>query len=258
MDYRKPVVFGDNWSQSRYSVLPYFAVEKEIICGPAVERILDVGCAAGWNMSRFVQYGRRPIGLDVAPERVKHALRHGPALVGSGLQLPFADGALDLIYIQHVLHHIGDVGRALAEVRRCLRPGGTLFLIETVEDNPIIRLGRRYYPSWLGDEVNARFTFAGLQERLQEAGFQLKLAEQYSVLFWMWEILPDQLPAMERLTPLFVKLESVLVKRWRRRSAHCYLVAQRAGASDSQTLQQRLGRDAGGTSSNLAMEMTQA
>jgi SAM-dependent methyltransferase len=209
-------------------VLPYFAVEKAIISGPGVERILDVGCAAGWNMSRFVQYGRRSIGLDVAPERVKHALRHGPALVASGLQLPFADGALDLIYIQHVLHHIGDVSRALAEVRRCLRPGGTLFLIETVEDNPIIRLGRRYYPSWLGDEVNARFTYAGLQEQLQESGFQLKVAEQYSVLFWLWEIAPDQVPIMEKLTPLLVTIERALVKRWRRYSAHCYLVAQTA------------------------------
>ncbi len=244
MDYRKPVVFGDNWSESRYRVLPYFAVEKAIIMGPGVERILDVGCAAGWNMSRFVQYGRRPIGLDVAPERVKHALRHGPALVGSGLQLPFADGSLDLIYIQHVLHHIGDVGRALAEVRRCLRPGGTLFLVETVEDNPIIHLGRRLYPSWLGDEVNARFTFAGLQEQMSASGFRLQVAEQYSVLFWLWEIAPDQAPVMENFTPLFVRIERALVKRLRRYSAHCFLVAQTVEASDPGRHNDWIERDA--------------
>ena len=226
MDYRKPVVFGENWSPSRYQVLPYFAVEKAVMCQPGVERILDLGCAAGWNMSRFVQYGRKPMGLDVVPERVKWARQHGPVLVASGLQLPLADQSCDVIYIQHVLHHIGDVAQALREVRRCLRPRGTLFLVETVEDNPIIRWGRSLHPSWLGDAVNARFTFATLQALLQKEGFAVSQAGQYSVLFWLWEILPDHWPFMEKLTPLFVAVERLVVKIARRFSAHCFLVAQ--------------------------------
>ncbi|MCA9993700.1 MAG: class I SAM-dependent methyltransferase [Ardenticatenaceae bacterium] len=226
MDYRKPVVFGENWSPSRYRVLPYFAVEKVELTRPGARRILDVGCAAGWNMSRFVQYGCRPMGLDVVPERVKLARAHGPVLLASGLQLPFANHSLDVIYIQHVLHHIGDVQQALAEVRRCLTPAGTLFLVETVEDNPIIRWGRKLYPVWLGDAINAPFTFAGLQTMLAEAGFQVAQAQQYSVLFWLWEILPDQLPFMEKLTPLFVRLEALLVRLARRYSAHCFVVAR--------------------------------
>lgn len=230
MDYRKPVVFGENWSPSRYRVLPYFAVEKEVLTRPGVSRILDLGCAAGWNMSRFGQYGCRPVGLDVVPERVRLARVHGPVLLASGLQLPFATGSLDLIYIQHVLHHIGDMAKALAEVRRCLRPAGILFLVETVEDNPFIRLGRRLYPRWLGDEVNVEFTFQGLQDRLKAAGFCVQQGQQYSVLFWIWEILPDQIAFMERFTPLFVKLEQALVKRWRSQSAHCFLVAEKGSA----------------------------
>lgn len=232
MDYRKPVVFGENWSPSRYRVLPYFAVEKVELTRPGARRILDVGCAAGWNMSRFVQYGCRPMGLDVVPERVKLARAHGPVLLASGLQLPFANHSLDVIYIQHVLHHIGDVQQALAEVRRCLTPAGTLFLVETVEDNPIIRWGRKLYPVWLGDAINAPFTFAGLQTMLAEAGFQVAQAQQYSVLFWLWEILPDQLPFMEKLTPLFVRLEALLVRLARRYSAHCFVVA-RPGAGEA-------------------------
>jgi SAM-dependent methyltransferase len=230
MDYRKPVVFGENWSPSRFRVLPYFAVEKEVMVRPGVARILDLGCAAGWNMSRFGQYGCRPVGLDVVPDRVKLAQVHGPVLLASGLQLPFASGSLDLIYIQHVLHHIGDIEQALAEVRRCLRPAGILFLVETVEDNPLIRTGRRLYPHWLGDEVNVRFTYHGLQERLGAAGFCLRQGQQYSVLFWLWEILPDQIPFLERLTPFFVRLEEMLVQRWRQKSAHCFLVAEKGSA----------------------------
>jgi SAM-dependent methyltransferase len=225
MDYRKPVTFGENWSPSRYKALPYFAVEKGVMAQPEMRRILDFGCAAGWNMSRFRQYGRFPIGIDVVPERVTLAAHHGAVAIASGLQLPFPAATFDLIYIQHVLHHIGDVEQALNEVRRCLRPGGILFLVETVEDNPIIRWGRRLYPKWLGDEINAPFYFAELKERLGEHGFVVQTAQQYSVLFWLWEILPDHLPILEKLTPLFVAGEQLLQKWFSRQSAHCFYVA---------------------------------
>ena len=227
MDYRKPAVFGENWSPSRYSVLPYFAAERTVLARPDIRRILEIGCGNGWNMSRFAQSGRIAFGLDSVPERVELAQAHGPSLLADGLRLPFADASLDLIYIQHVLHHIGDVERALVEVRRCLRPNGVLFLVETVEDNPIIRWGRRLYPSWLGDEVNAPFTFAGLATKLAGNGFRVRRAGQYSILFWLWEILPDQIPAMERLTPLVVPVERALQRVGRRFSAHCYLVAEK-------------------------------
>jgi SAM-dependent methyltransferase len=225
MDYRKPVTFGENWSPSRYRVLPYFAVEKAILTRPGYGRILDLGCASGWNMSRFRQYGRSPIGLDVVLERVQLAAAHGPALLGSGLALPFAAASFDVIYVQHVLHHIGDLERALAEIRRCLRPGGVLFLIETAEDNPLIRWGRRLYPHWMGDEINAPFRFAGLWAQLERAGFRVDRAQQYSVLFWLWETLPDQFPLMETFTPLAVPLEQALLAFLRPYAAHCFYVA---------------------------------
>lgn len=225
MDYRKPVTFGENWSPSRYKVLPYFAVEKAVLTRPSSQRILDLGCASGWNMSRFRQYGRFPFGIDVVPDRVQLAAHHGPVAIASGLELPFASETFDVIYIQHVLHHIGDVAQALAEVRRCLKPGGVLFLIETAEDNPIIRWGRRLYPKWLGDEINAPFYFAELKETLARDGFMVETAVQYSVIFWLWEILPDHFPFMEKLTPLFVAVERLFVKFFRKQSAHCFYVA---------------------------------
>lgn len=225
MDYRKPAVFGENWSASRFKVLPYFAAEKTLLMQPDVENILDLGCANGWNMSRFGQYGRSSIGLDTVPARVKLAEEHGPVVIASGLEVPVAADTFDVVYVQHVLHHIGDVERALIEAWRVLKPGGTLFLIETIEDSPIIHWGRRIYPNWMGDEINAPFYFQTLQELVADAGFQVTEAEQYSVLFWMWEILPDQFQFLEKLTPVFVILEQFLVRSLKHYSAHCYLVA---------------------------------
>ena len=128
MDYRKPVTFGDNWSPSRYKVLPYFVVEKSLLSQEGSRRILDLGCANGWNMSRFAQYGRTSIGLDMVPERVYLALNHGPALVASGLEIPVADATFDVVYIQHVLHHIGDVEKAFELVHKSQGLEQTRFL----------------------------------------------------------------------------------------------------------------------------------
>jgi ubiquinone/menaquinone biosynthesis C-methylase UbiE len=176
-------------------------------------------------MSRFRQYGCMPIGLDVAPKLVKFAGAYGPVIVASGLQIPVADNTFDVVYIQHVLHHIKDVQQALRETYRCSKVGGILFLIETLEDNPLIHWGRRLCPRWLGNEVNAFFYFDELREALSAAGFQVRQAQQYSVLFWLWEALPDQLPFTEKLTPIFVTFERLLVRFFRQQSAHCFLVA---------------------------------
>lgn len=229
MDYRKPVIFGQNWSSSRYRVLPYFGPEKATLTQPGVTRILDLGCAAGWNMSRFCQYGCAPLGLDVVLERVRLARQHGPVMVASGLAVPLAAGSLDVVYVQHVLHHIGDAPAALAEAWRCLKPGGVLFLVETVEDSPLIHWGRRIHASWRGDPVNVRFTLAELQTWVETAGFRVTEVSQYSVLFWLWEIGPDRWEWLERVTPLFVRLEEAAARRWRRYGAHCYLTATKAG-----------------------------
>lgn len=237
MDYRKPAEFGENWSESRYQVLPYFKAEKALFQQNDIERLLDVGCANGWNMSRFNQYKQQThhwrnlsglvVGLDVVPSRVQLARQYGPVMIASGLDVPAKDESFDVVYIQHVLHHIGDVTQALEEIKRLLKPGGFLFLVETVEDNPLIHWGRKLYPHWMGDEINASFTFLGLQQQVAEAGFTLREAKQYSVFFWIWEILPDQLPILEKLTPLFVTFERIAVHFLRQFSAHSYLVAQK-------------------------------
>jgi SAM-dependent methyltransferase len=206
-------------------VFRYRWLERQLAARPDVTRILDLGCGSGENMWRFAGLAPLVVGLDVAHARLQQALRLGPVVQGRAAALPVAGRSLDMVYAAHVLHHVDAPDRLLAEVRRCLRVGGTLLLVETVEDHPLLRIGRALRPRWHGDAVGTRLRFEELLGLVRAAGFRVQEAGQYSVFFWIWELLPERVPWLDRFTPLFVALEIPLSRIGRRWSAHGYCVA---------------------------------
>jgi ubiquinone/menaquinone biosynthesis C-methylase UbiE len=101
-------------------------------------RVLDAGCGAGSFLpliaARVGPTGR-VAGLDLAPENVALARARlaatpppCPAAVrqGSLFALPYPDGAFDAVWLANVLMYLtpAEWGRALAECRRVVRPGG--------------------------------------------------------------------------------------------------------------------------------------
>jgi SAM-dependent methyltransferase len=208
-----------------YRVFRYRWLERQLVGRPDVRRVLDLGCGSGENTWRFAEGSEFVLGLDVAHERLRRARRFGPMVQGRATALPLADHSLDMVYAAHVLHHVVAPGKLLDQVRRCLRPGGTLFLVETLEDHPLLRLGRSARPEWRGDAICTRLRFADLMALVRAAGFSVQEAGQYSVFFWIWELLPERVPWLDWLTPLFVALELPLSRIARRWSAHGYCVA---------------------------------
>lgn len=94
-------------------------------------RVLEIGTGAGSDFLNFVRAGAHAFGVDltsaaVALVRRRLALegRRAHTMVADAERLPFADGSFDLVYSWGVLHHTPDTERAIAEVRRVLRPGG--------------------------------------------------------------------------------------------------------------------------------------
>jgi SAM-dependent methyltransferase len=99
----------------------------------APRRILDAGCGTGGLMKRlaaaFPDATVLGLDLDLGAARLAQAKGGGVLSVGSIDRLPFADDAFDAAVSADVLCHRGvDERRALAELRRCLRPGGLLAL----------------------------------------------------------------------------------------------------------------------------------
>jgi len=210
-----------------YRAFRYRWFERQIAGRSDVTRVLDLGCGGGENMWRFVDWSCAPVGLDVDAARLRTARGYGPVVQGAGQVLPFATGAFDMVYAAHVLHHVPDPVVLLSEARRCLRPGGVLFVVESVEDHPLLRIGRSLHPWWRGDRVQVRLHFAEMVALVQSAGLRVVNADRYSVLFWIWEVIPERVPWVDRITPLFTALEVVAQRLSRRWRAHGYVIAER-------------------------------
>ena len=102
--------------------------------GPAV--ILDVGCGDGSALAVAAQYisGQNPAhrfaGLDWSADALRQARARGLTVVRGSIspRLPVADGAADVVIMSELIEHLVDPDGAVAEVRRVLRPGGSLLL----------------------------------------------------------------------------------------------------------------------------------
>ena len=115
-------------------------------------RTLDLGCGTGRNLP-LVPSGARVIGLDPARDALVRARRRAPGIPlvqGSAEALPFRAGAFDTVVSGLVFCSVADPGRGLAEVRRVLRPGGTLRMLEHVRSTTPwkARLQDRLQPWW--------------------------------------------------------------------------------------------------------------
>jgi len=99
-------------------------------------KILDLGCGAGVFMEKLLERGYSPTGADasedmlkLAAERLaKHDRSKYRLLVADCQDLPFEDEEFDVVLGLGVFGYIEDVDRALAEIRRVLRPGGMFFM----------------------------------------------------------------------------------------------------------------------------------
>jgi malonyl-CoA O-methyltransferase len=100
---------------------------------PAARRVLDVGAGTGSLLSRLraARPGIAAAAVDLAPGMcaAARAALPGALVVRADAEgLPFRDGAFDLVLSTSTFQWLAHPGRALAEVRRVLGPGGTLCL----------------------------------------------------------------------------------------------------------------------------------
>ena len=95
--------------------------------------VLDVGGGPGYFSAAFRAAGARytPLDADLGELSGLGAPEPGTVL-GSGMQLPFADGSFDVTYSSNVLEHVPDPWVMADEMVRVTRPGGLVFCSYTL------------------------------------------------------------------------------------------------------------------------------
>lgn len=142
------------------------------------DRVLDVGCGPGY-FARMLAEAVGPegsvVGTDAAPEMIDYASRKARRLsncrfqIGTAQSLAFPDAALDVVVSSLMMHHLPKEGRlpAVREMRRVLRPGGTLLLADfTIPERGAWRL----VASLTGHSAMQR-RVSPLEPLVAEAGF---------------------------------------------------------------------------------------
>lgn len=149
---------------------------------PADARVLELGCGPGWlwqnNLDR-IPSGWTITLTDFSPGMVKAARenlarggRYFTFRVVDAQDIPLPDATFDAVIANHMLYHVPDRDRALAEIMRVLKPQGVL-IASTVGDNhnrEMYEIMEAFEPALEPNQmkaVNRQFT-------LQNGGAQLE------------------------------------------------------------------------------------
>lgn len=157
--------------------------------------LLDFGCGTGTQTRLFRPLVDRVVGVDIDPAFLAAFDAQFPddpawqSLRYDGFQVPVDDASVDVLTSFEVLEHVEDEAKALDEMVRVLRPGGTLILsvpnrwwiFETHgADLPLLPWNRVPFFSWLPTSIHDRWAHARIYRRreivgkLEERGFRIR------------------------------------------------------------------------------------
>ena len=180
-----PVMKGHRWYAASYDFVTRWAEAKVFsryrpyIAGEARGEVLEIGAGTGANLP-YYQALEWLVAAEPDPFMLRRAKRRAEQL---GLYvefcqcpaeaLPFAAASFDTVVSTLVLCSVADPARALAEVKRVLRPSGTLRLLEHVRAHGSLGQVQDFVtPAWrwvgAGCHPNRRTA-----ESIQAAGFQI-------------------------------------------------------------------------------------
>lgn len=99
-------------------------------------RALDIATGTGHTALALAPHVAEVVGIDITPQMLNlaRALAEGRGVmnvtfeVADAHALPYQDASFELVTCRRAPHHFADLGKALAEMRRVLRPGGRLVI----------------------------------------------------------------------------------------------------------------------------------
>jgi len=157
-----------------------FGGGRQWVCSRATGDVLEVAIGTGRNLG-FYPPGVRITGIELSPAMLALAQQHAVDLgrdvdlrEGDAQALPYADGSFDTVVCTLSLCTVPDPAAAIAEMRRVLRGGGQLLLLDHIGSSwpPIHGL------QWLIE----RFTIRTAGEHLTRRQLSLVRAAGFEVI----------------------------------------------------------------------------
>ena len=112
---------------------------------PPGSKVLDVGCGTGEMAARLAEGGYEAWGVDIAEPMIRYAChRHksGQFRVGDVERIPFDDNSFDAVVCLGVIEYLANDERALSEIRRVLKPGGSAVVSTPSAVSPLQHMDR--------------------------------------------------------------------------------------------------------------------
>ncbi|MBI4177968.1 class I SAM-dependent methyltransferase [bacterium] len=113
----------------RYRKDPVIRVFTSGLAKSPADRVLDIGCGQGADISDTLKKYSGTFGGDLSFVSLKNALSYNPSLKGRIVRfdaenLPYKPASFHAIYSHGVIHHSPHIARSVAEIFRILKPGG--------------------------------------------------------------------------------------------------------------------------------------
>ena len=137
-------------------------------------RILDVGCGS----SQLLNGAPQTIGVDTSLNKLRYMRRPARMLINASVfSLPFRDGAFEVITASQLVEHVGDAPSPVAEMARCLEPGGILIIGTPDYGRKQWRMIKKLYdmakPDKDTDRHLTKYDLDSLTQTLRRHGFEI-------------------------------------------------------------------------------------
>jgi ubiquinone/menaquinone biosynthesis C-methylase UbiE len=199
--------FGNWWDQTVVPRIVKFGCANEDmmvlrrdVVPQAQGRVFELGCGGGINQqlydpARVTSFtGLDPSGklLDYAREAAAKKGWQADIRQGYGEAIPFADDSFDTVVCTFTMCSVNDQARALSELRRVLKPGGTFLYAEhgRAPDAKIARRQERIDPLWKRVFGNCHLS-RPVTSAIERAGFaatpvgQRYMKDKPSIVGWL-------------------------------------------------------------------------
>lgn len=123
-------------------------------------RAVDLGCGSGVHTALLAEHYQEVLSVDLSEPMLAVARQRRPRTNvryehrDLADVTPHNDGQFDLVFSAFTLHHVPDLELALVEMRRLVRPGGQLVVVDVVDDRrqvPRAWFRREAIRTFLGD-----------------------------------------------------------------------------------------------------------